>query len=56
MDFFFLGIIELKIWFKASINDKNYNAPLISKDSVGKIRTFGLQLYRSIKTGKLEVY
>ncbi|GAA5094883.1 hypothetical protein GCM10023210_26960 [Chryseobacterium ginsengisoli] len=38
------------------LQDKNYNTPLMSKDNSGKTRTFGLQLYRSIKTGKLEVY
>ncbi|WP_312389246.1 hypothetical protein [Chryseobacterium sp.] len=38
------------------MQDEHYDSPLISKDKNGKTRTFGLVLYRSKKTGKLEVY
>ncbi|WP_347220127.1 hypothetical protein [Chryseobacterium sp.] len=39
-----------------SLQDSNGKSPLFSKDQNGKIKTYGLQLYRSKTTGKLEVY
>lgn len=39
-----------------SLQNSDGKSPLFSKDQNGKIKTYGLQLYRSTKTGKLEVY
>lgn len=39
-----------------SLVNSQGKTPLFSKDDKGKIKTYGVQLYRSIKTGKLEVY
>lgn len=39
-----------------SLINSQGKTPLFSKDQNGKIKTYGLQLYRSKSTGKLEVY
>lgn len=39
-----------------SLINSQGKTPLCSEDNNGKIKTYGLQLYRSSKTGKLEVY
>lgn len=39
-----------------SLTNSKGKSPLFSKDENGKIKTYGLQLYRSLETGKLEVY
>lgn len=39
-----------------SLVDSNGKTPLYSLDNSGKRKTYGLHLYRSIKTGNLEIY
>ena len=39
-----------------SLTNSQGKSPLFSKDKNGKIKTYGLQLYRSKTTGKLQVY
>lgn len=39
-----------------SLTNSQGKSPLFSKNKDGKIKTYGLQLYRSKTTGKLQVY